>query len=94
VGAALDSAVINQQLDAARLCLQAGATVDRFLMVHAHSYAIHQAAINDDVPMLRLLVEHGAKLDVRDTMWNGTPLDWAIHGKKSAAEAYLRSVLP
>jgi peptide-methionine (S)-S-oxide reductase len=85
-------AVINRQLDSARLCLQSGADVNAFLPVHAHSLAAHQAAANDDVEMLQLLVEHGARLDVPDKLWNGTPLGWAIHEKKPAAEAYLRSL--
>jgi ankyrin repeat protein len=92
IHAALSMAVINRQLDAARLCIQAGADMNRFMVVHAHSLPIHQAAVNDDAPMLRLLVESGAKLDIRDTLWNGTPLGWAIHGKMAAAEAYLRSI--
>jgi hypothetical protein len=29
---------------------------------------------------VRLLVERGARLDIRDTIWHGTPLGWAIHG--------------
>ena len=91
--AAFSMAVINGQLDAARLCLAAGASVDRFLLVHKHSLAVHQAAADDDVPMLQLLVEHGARLDIRDTLWNATPLGWAIHTKKPGAEAYLRSVM-
>lgn len=89
--AALSMAVINREVEAARLCLAAGADVNAFLLVHRHSLPIHQAAVNDDVPMLRLLVEHGARLDIRDTLWNATPLGWAIHTKKPAAEAYLRT---
>lgn len=90
--AAFGIAVINRRVAAARLCLDAGADPDRFLPVHRHSTALHQAAINDDVPMLELLVARGARLDVRDTLWNGTPLGWAVHNKKAAAEAFLRSV--
>jgi peptide-methionine (S)-S-oxide reductase len=85
-------AVINRQHAAARLCLEAGADVNAFLPVHSHSLPIHQAAVNDDVEMLQLLVEYGTRLDVRDTLWNATPLDWAIHTGKQAAEKYVRSV--
>jgi ankyrin repeat protein len=54
---------------------------------------LHQAAINDDVELMKLLVARGARLDARDTLWDGTPLGWAVHGKKAKAEAYLRSLL-
>jgi hypothetical protein len=53
---------------------------------------IHQAAGNGDVEMLKLLVARGARLDVRDTLWNGTPLGWAIHSKQAEGEAYLRGL--
>lgn len=90
--AALSMAVINNQTDAVRLCLEAGADPNRFSLVHVHATPMHQAALHDNVPLLQLLVEHGAKWNVLDTLWNGTPLGWAIHEKKSAAEAYLRSL--
>ena len=32
------------------------------------------------------------RTDTRDTLWNGTPLGWAVHGRKAKAEAYLRSL--
>jgi hypothetical protein len=31
-------------------------------------------------PCLQLLVERGARLDIKDTVWEGTPLGWARHG--------------
>jgi peptide-methionine (S)-S-oxide reductase len=90
--AALTLAVINQHPGAVRLCLEAGADVNAFLVVHTHSTPAHQAAINDDVESLKLLVAAGAKLDVRDKLWGGTPLGWAVHGGNKAAEAYLRGI--
>jgi ankyrin repeat protein len=89
---AFGMAVINRQLGAARLCLDAGADPNQHLPVHSHSMPLHQATINDDLDMMKLLLERGARLDVRDTLWDGTPLGWAVHGKKAGAEAYLRSL--
>jgi ankyrin repeat protein len=90
----LGLAAINRRVEAARLCLDAGADPNQFLPVHRHSMPLHQAAVNDDVPMLTLLVERGARLDTLDTLWRSTPLGWAVHTKKPAAEAYLRSLQP
>jgi ankyrin repeat protein len=89
---ALGIAVINQQLSAARLCVEAGADMNEYLPVHAHSLPTHQAAVNDDVEMLRLLVENGGRLDLRDKLWNSTPLGWATYMGKKSVEAYLRSI--
>jgi peptide-methionine (S)-S-oxide reductase len=90
---ALALAVINRRVVAARLCLDAGADVNAFLTVHSHSTPLHQAAVNDDVAMLELLVARGANLDARDTLWNGTPLGWAVHTGKRNAEAWLRALI-
>jgi len=88
---ALALAVVNGQADAARLCLDAGADINAFMPVHSHSTPLHQASVNGDVEMLRLLVARGASLDTRDKLWDGTPLGRAIHTKKRDAEAFLRA---
>lgn len=90
--AALSMAVINRELEAARLCLEAGADVNAFAAMHQHSTPLHQATVNGDVPMMKLLIEFGAGLEIRDTLWGGTPLGWAIHTNQPEAEALLRSL--
>ena len=47
---------------------------------HPHCTPVHQAVLGGHEQVVRLLVERGARLDIRDTIWNGTPLGWAIHG--------------
>jgi peptide-methionine (S)-S-oxide reductase len=86
---ALGMAVINRHREAARLCLDAGADVNGFLPVHAHSTPLHQAVANDDTPMLELLLARGAQADIPDTMWNSTALGWAKYMGKREAEAVL-----
>jgi hypothetical protein len=86
-------AVINRQVEAARACLDAGADVNAPLPVHKHSRALHQASVNNHIAMLELLIERGADTQVRDSLWNGTPLGWAAHNGKSEAEAFLRGIM-
>lgn len=88
--AALAMAVINRHVEAAQLCLEAGAGANAFMPVHKHSTPLHQAALDGDLVMMKLLVAHGARHDIRDTLWNGTPLGWAMHNGRREAEAYLR----
>lgn len=90
--AALAMAVVNHQVEAVRLCLDAGADAMRYMPVHAHSTPLHQAALHGDLEIMKLLVAAGASIDAVDTLWRGTPLGWATHGKQAAAEAYLRSL--
>jgi hypothetical protein len=47
---------------------------------HAHSTPLHQAALGGHRAVVRLLAERGARLDLRDTVFGGTPADWAAHG--------------
>jgi hypothetical protein len=90
--AALSLAVVNGEHQAARLCLDAGANASGPMAVHKHSTPAHQAVANDDPDMLKLLVEHGARLDVSDTLWRSTPAGWASFLKKPKCQAYLASL--
>jgi hypothetical protein len=38
-----------------------------------------------------LLVERGARLDLKDTIWQGTPEGWASHVGKTQVAGYLRA---
>jgi hypothetical protein len=65
---------------------------DGGMAVHKHSTPAHPAVANDDPDMLKLLVEHGARLDVADTLWRSTPAGWASLLKKSKCAALLASL--
>ena len=39
---------------------------------------------------VRLLVERGARLELKDTIWQGTLQGWASHGGKTQVADYLR----
>ena len=59
------------------------------------SFSFDAPASSGTVPLctvVRLLVERGcgALVDIRDTVYHGTPLDWAIHGGHTAIAEYLR----
>ena len=92
VQTAFGLAVINHHGEAARLALDAGADVDAPLPVHSHCTALHQAASDDDVTLVELLLECGARADRRDTLWDGTPLDWARHLDRPKARARLEQL--
>ena len=65
-----------------RLLLDAGEDPNRFNPsgAHAHSTPLHQAALAGRIEVVRLLRNRGARLDIRDKIYNGTPSDWARHG--------------
>ena len=90
---ALGMAVINRQVEAARLALDAGADANAFLPVHRHSTPLHQAAIDDNLELIDLLLARGARADIADKLWNSTPLGWARHQGKSRAADYLERMV-
>ena len=68
-------AVINGEREAAEDLLGGGVDIDAYLPVHAHSTALHQAVANGDLPMIGMLLAHGAvsvvpQLEVRGTSWS------------------------
>lgn len=91
--AALALACQHGHVDVARLLLDAGEDPDRHNPegLHAHSTPLHQAALAGHLGVVRLLVERGVRIDIRDTMHHGTPHDWAVHGGKHDVAAYLTS---
>ena len=81
------------QFDIVKLLIDAGEDPNRYNPVgsHSHTTPLHQAAGRGYESIVRLLVERGARLDVKDLLWNGTPAGWARHGGKPDIEAYLRT---
>jgi hypothetical protein len=75
-----------------RRLLDAGEDPNRYNPVggHSHTTPLHQAAGAGNFELVRLLVERGARLDLKDVLWRGTPADWARHGGKTEVETYLR----
>jgi hypothetical protein len=63
-----------------------------------HAGDVPALGLADDLrPLLatatpELLVERGARIDVRDTLWNGTPREWAVHEQRPNAAAYLAEI--
>jgi ankyrin repeat protein len=76
-----------------RLLLDAGEDPNRHNPdgLHSHSTPLHQAALVAHEAVVRLLVERGARLDIKDTIYHATPIDWAVHGGKKGIAEYLRA---
>ena len=78
--------------DIVRLLLDAGENPNRYNPTgnHSHSTPLHQAAVAGHFDTVRLFVERGARLDLKDAWFDGTPRGWAEYaGHKEIAE-YLR----
>lgn len=78
---ALALAAQHGQLEAVKTLLECGADATSFTPPPGHSHAtpLHQAALAGRGDIAELLVAHGARLDLRDVLYGGTPADWAQH---------------
>lgn len=90
---ALALAAQHGHADVVRLLLDAGVDPNRYNPegFHSHSTPLHQAIAADHQDVVRILVESGARLDIKDTVYQGTPLGWADYLKRTAIAEYLRA---
>jgi hypothetical protein len=57
---------------------------------HSHATALHEAVDSGSLDAVKVLVEAGADLGVRDRIYQTTPLDWAEYLQRLEIAAYLR----
>jgi ankyrin repeat protein len=88
---ALAVAAQHGHAEVVRLLLETGEDPNRYNPdgFHSHSTPLHQAIASDHLNVVRLLVESGASLDIKDTIYNGTPLGWANYLSRTAIADYL-----
>lgn len=82
---ALALAAMHGRVEVVRLLLDAGEDPDRYNPegCHSHSTPLHQAVWGSHADVVRLLVDRGARLDIRDRVFDGTPRGWAEYGKRA-----------
>jgi len=80
------------RVEIVRILLDAGEDPNRYHPVggHSHCTPLHQAAGYGTLELARLLVERGARANIKDVLWKATPADWAQHEARTEMEAYLR----
>jgi len=81
------------QAEVVRLLLDAGEEPNRYNPdgFHSHSTPLHQAVCANHLNVVKLLLERGARPDMRDTLYEGTALGWALHCQKPEIADYLRA---
>lgn len=89
-------ATVAGRADAVRLLVGLGFSVDALARAdlpidQPWEAALHHAAGNGDVAMVRLLLDLGADPEIRDARFGSTPLEWAEHFEQEATAALLRA---
>jgi ankyrin repeat protein len=79
------------EIEAVKILLDAGEDPNRFNPpgMHAHTPPLHQAVAAGHLDVVKLLIDRGARLDIRDTLYQGTPLVWAKYCDKPEIAAFL-----
>jgi ankyrin repeat protein len=91
---ALSLAAQHGHTEVVRVLLDAGEDPNRYNLkgFHDHSTVLHQAVWAGHLDTVRLLAERGARLDVRDRIYHGTPLGWARYGERESIAGYLEGI--
>jgi peptide-methionine (S)-S-oxide reductase len=90
---ALTAAALYGDVSTISLVIDAGADIDAYSPenFHRHATPLHQAVYYGHLDVVRALVEAGARLDIRDHGYQGTPLEWAEYAERTEIAQYLRS---
>jgi hypothetical protein len=93
---ALALACQHGHVEVLKLLLESGEDPNRYNPVgfHAHSTPLHQAALAGHFDVVRILVQHGARLDFKDIHHSGTAADWADYAGHDEIAGYLRAPPP
>ncbi|MFL5564994.1 MAG: ankyrin repeat domain-containing protein [Gemmatimonadaceae bacterium] len=76
-----------------KLLLDAGEDPNRFCPdgFHSHATPLHNAISAGKDKVVELLLERGARTDIKDSLFDGTALDWAVYCNRPAIAEELRA---
>ena len=88
---ALAFASQHGKTDVLKMLLDAGEDPNRYNPpgTHSHTPPIHQAIAAGHLDAVKMLIDRGARLDIRDTIYHGTPLGWAKYCDQPKIAEYL-----
>ena len=84
-------AALNGKAQAVTRAISYGADINKPSKdLYAHGTPLHHAVWSGSVETAKVLIEAGADINAVDTLWNGTPLEWAEYGKFPELIKYLK----
>ena len=88
----LHVAVEAERVEIAQLLIESGADINTKTTGELEITALHSAAADGYLDLIRLLVKHQANLNAKDNVRGGTPLDYAKNYKQEAAVKLLQQL--
>jgi hypothetical protein len=82
---------LNGKAEAVKRAIHYGANINEPSQhLYSHGTPLHHAVASGSLNTVKVLVEAGAKIDVADSIYDGTPLGWAEYLKKDDIILYLK----
>jgi len=79
---------LNGRAEGLRLMLDAGIELNGVSQgLYSHAPAVHHAVWSGSLEAVKVLVEAGADLDRKDSIYDGTPLDWAEYAMREQGKS-------
>lgn len=82
----------HDRSDAVKLMIELGFDVNAADPYPHEQTALHGAAYNGNLELVRYLVEHGADRDIEDCSFHSSPVGWAEHNEKREVVDYFSSL--
>jgi peptide-methionine (S)-S-oxide reductase len=60
--------------------------------LYSHGTPLHHAVWSGSLDTVKVLINAGANPDAKDTLWSGTPLEWAEYGNREEVAKYLKEI--
>ncbi|HXL57927.1 MAG TPA: ankyrin repeat domain-containing protein [Chitinophagaceae bacterium] len=86
-------AALNGKAKAVARAVSYGADINKpSEHLYSHGTPLHHAVWSGSVETVKVLVEAGAHLNTKDSIYDGTPLGWAEYGKRFEVAKYLKEI--
>ncbi len=86
-------AALNGKAKAVARAVSYGADINKpSEHLYSHGTPLHHAVWSGSVETVKVLVEAGADVNTKDSLWDGTPLGWAEYGKRLEVAKYLKQI--
>jgi hypothetical protein len=86
-------AALNGKAKAVARAISYGADINKPSgHLYSHGTPLHHAVWSGSVETVKVLVEAGADLNTKDSIYDGTPLGWAEYGKRLEVAKYLKEI--
>ena len=86
---------LNGRAEALRRMIRAGVDINRPSRgLYSHGTPLHHAVCSGSLEAVQVLVEAGADLNAKDTLWRGRPIGWAEHYIGEAKDDKTRKQYP